>query len=44
LRTAGFRFVTLRDAPTRHDPPAGYRQLKRNPALDINRYPQGSLK
>jgi len=42
LRAAGFRFVTLREAPTRFDAPAGYRHLKRNPALDINRYPPGS--
>ena len=44
LKALGYAFVTLREAPTRDTPPAGYRQLKRNPALDINRYPGGTEK
>jgi len=44
LQAEGYSFVTLRDAPTRHDAPAGYRHLRRNPALDINRFPLGSGK
>jgi len=44
LKEQGFRFVTLRDAPTRDTMPAGYRRLKRNLSLDINLYPLGSGK
>jgi len=44
LKEQGFRFVTLRDAPTRDTMPAGYRMLKRNLSLDINLYPLGSGK
>jgi len=39
LKDEGFRFVTLRDAPTRDTVPAGYKKLKRNLALDINATP-----
>jgi len=42
LKARGFTFVTLREAPTRDTPPAGYRHLKRDPSLDINVYPLGS--
>jgi len=44
LRAEGFNFVTLHAAPTRDTPPAGYRKLKWNPALDVNRFPRGSGK
>lgn len=43
LKERGFVFTTLRDAPTRHTPPQGYRPSARNLALDINVYPPGPV-
>lgn len=42
LKSQGFNFVTLHDAPTRFAAPPGYAYTERNLALDINVYPLDS--